>query len=469
MLKRIRRQIEFNRIGYSGEQIRKFAIHTGIGVIVVLILLCYIEIRKEAIAAACYEETLYKATAQGRWLKYGQYEPDTLYQKTIDKIPFLHYARISAVQSGNVNSNDNQTQVDMSSQEEYKRENAGEIHNTVYQKVEDENAQSARPNEEKEGGEQSNGSLLIHYAYGNIPPIEGAQAGQQGGQTGFYVGQQGQVQQSGIPWTVINNEYRSISTILSTVKEQYRWNDAAEQARFLKNYYIADVSVGNVNSIINGEKLLSIDTSLERISEEPQILIYHTHGTEGYSDSRNGVEADTVVGMGDILCEELTARGLSVIHDRTTYDYVNGKDNRNYAYTTARPQIEELLKEYPSIEVILDIHRDSGAARKATIDGKDTAQIMLFNGLCRNADGPISYLPNPYLDNTLAFSLQLNLLGRERYPGLMYKLYLKNYRYNMHFTGHCMLVELGTQNNTVEEAQNGVRYLAELLYELLTE
>lgn len=435
MLEKIKRK---SGIRYHGDALRRIAIRTGIGIIVVLIMLCYVEIRKEVIAAASYEKILYRATAQGRWVKYGQYEPDTLYQKTIDKIPFLHYARISRLESKNVKSE------------------------TGFNQTGQEGEKDASNSEESQS--QSKGSLLVRYAYGTIQPIPG-EPGEEEGQSG----QQGQTQSSEFPWLVGSNSRKSVSTILSTVKEQYRWKDAAEQARFLKNYYIADVSVGNVSSVINGEKLLSIDTSLERISEEPQILIYHTHGTEGYSDSRKGVEADTVVGMGDILCEELTSRGFSVIHDRTTYDYVNGKDNRNYAYTTARPQIEALLEEYPSIEVILDIHRDSGAARKTTIDGKDTAQIMLFNGLCRNADGPISYLPNPYLDDTLAFSLQLNLLGKERYPGLMYKLYLKNYRYNMHFTGHCMLVELGTQNNTVEEAQNGVRYLAELLHELLTE
>lgn len=435
MLEKIKRK---SGIRYHGAALRRIAIRTGIGIIAVLIMLCYVEIRKEVIAAASYEKILYRATAQGRWVKYGQYEPDTLYQKTIDKIPFLHYARISRLESKNVKSETGFNQTGL------------------------EGEKDASNSEESQS--QSKGSLLVRYAYGTIQPIPG-EPGEEEGQSG----QQGQTQSSEFPWLVGSNSRKSVSTILSTVKEQYRWKDAAEQARFLKNYYIADVSVGNVSSVINGEKLLSIDTSLERISEEPQILIYHTHGTEGYSDSRKGVEADTVVGMGDILCEELTSRGFSVIHDRTTYDYVNGKDNRNYAYTTARPQIEALLEEYPSIEVILDIHRDSGAARKTTIDGKDTAQIMLFNGLCRNADGPISYLPNPYLDDTLAFSLQLNLLGKERYPGLMYKLYLKNYRYNMHFTGHCMLVELGTQNNTVEEAQNGVRYLAELLHELLTE
>ncbi len=430
MLNKIKRK-RVNR--YQGEAIRKISIRTGIGIVAVLILLCYFQTRKDVIAAACYGSTIYHATAPGRWLKYGQYEPDTLYQRTIDKIPFFYYARMSRPEAENGDTE--------------KLQDDSSDHGGHEDKEEQSNEQVT----------QSKGALLVRYAYGTVRPVQEASPGQQG-----------QTENSELSG-VINTVGKDLSTILATVKEQYLWGDTAEQARFMKNYYIADVSVGNVNTVIDGEKLLTLDTSLERISEEPQILVYHTHGTEGYQDSREGIVADTVVGMGDILCEELTARGFSVLHDRTTYDYVNGKDNRNYAYTTARPEIEALLKEYPSVEVILDIHRDSGAARRTTINGKETAQIMLFNGLCRNADGPISYLKNPYLEETLAFSLQLNLLGRERYPGLMYKIYLKNYRYNMHFTGHCMLVELGTQNNTVKEAQNGVRYLAELLCELLTE
>ena len=444
------------RIHYNAEGIRKTAIRIGIAMIVVLILLCYIEIRKETIAAGLYEKTLYKATATGRWLKYEQYEPKTLYRKLLDKIPVLHYARLNALQAEA--GEKAQQQMKNSKTDRENNITSEEKADETAEKIWEENKAAQDTANERSDRDSGLGSLLIRYAYGTVQPLQES-TGQQDGQEETQAG----------PWAVINASRRSVATILATVKEQYRWKESAEQARFLKNYYIADVSVGDVSSIINGEELLNTDTSLERIREEPQILIYHTHGTEGYSDSRKGVEADTVVGMGDILCEELTARGFSVMHDRTTYDFVNGKDNRNYAYTTARPEIEALLDEYPSIEVILDIHRDSGAARRTTINGKDTAQIMLFNGLCRNADGPISYLENPYLEETLAFSLQLNLLGRERYPGLMYKMYLKNYRYNMHFTGHCMLVELGTQNNTVEEAQNGVRYLAELLYELLTE
>ncbi len=450
MFEKRKRRIGFH---YTAEGMRRVIIRCGITLIAGLVLLCYIEIRKESIVAAWYEETLYRATAQGRWLKYGQFEPEISYQKRLDRIPILHYVRQSVLQS----------EAEEKSQGKIQSKNAeengsGEQSIENKEEIRNENAQAAKNKSEKDVSGQ--GSLLVRYAYGNIQPL---QDGQQSGQ------EAGEIQHSVEPGTIAYNARKSVGTILATVNEQYRWKESAEQERFLKNYYIADISVGDVSSVINGERLLSIDTSLERITEEPQILIYHTHGTEGYSDSRKGVEADTVVGMGDILCEELTARGFSVVHDRTTYDYVNGKDNRNYAYTTARPEIEALLKEYPSVEVILDIHRDSGAARRTTINGKETAQIMLFNGLCRNADGPIEYLPNPYLEETLAFSLQLNLLGRERYPGLMYKNYLKNYRYNMHFTGHCMLVELGTQNNTVEEAQNGVRYLAELLCELLTE
>ena len=399
----------------KGKIIQKYLVRTGIGLVVAVLLLCVIELKKEQMAKALYTGTLYQATAQGRWLQYGRYEPAGLYRKTLDKIPILHYLR----------------------------------RNTGTASEPEEKEQESEETEVKDK-EIREGNLLVRYAYGTVQPLEnGIEAGTESTEEFIQM----------VP----------VQSVLSVVKEQYQWKDTAAQAKFLKNYYIADVSVGDVSAVINGETLLTKDMSLDRITEEPQILIYHTHGTERYQDSRPGTEADTVVGMGDILCEALTAKGFSVIHDRTTYDYINGKNNRDYAYTTARPEIEALLQEYPSVEVILDIHRDSGAARRTVIDGKDTAQIMLFNGLCRNASGPIKNLANPYLEDTLAFSLQLNLLGRERYPGLMYKIYLKNYRYNMHFREHCMLVELGTEQNTVEEAQNGVRYLAELLYELLTE
>lgn len=164
-----------------------------------------------------------------------------------------------------------------------------------------------------------------------------------------------------------------------------------------------------------------------------------------------------------MLAEYLRSYGYTVYHDMTAYDRKDGKDNRNYAYSTARPEIEAFLEEHPEVQVVIDLHRDSGAKRVTEIDGKATAKIMLFNGLCRNTTGPIADLENPNLKGNLAFSLQTNLSGRVLYPDLMYRIYLKNYRYNQHFRERCLLVELGTEQNTVEEACNAMKPFAEIL------
>lgn len=215
------------------------------------------------------------------------------------------------------------------------------------------------------------------------------------------------------------------------------------------------------------EYFIGKDLSLEK-SEEPQILIFHTHGSEGFSDSRPGESADTVVGAGAFLKTVLEEKyGYNVLHDTTIFDRKNGKDNRNYAYNEALDYLEELLKQYPTIEVIIDLHRDAGTKRVATIDGKQVAKVMLFNGLCRNTQGKLTYLPNENLKDNLAFSFQMKLVGDEMYPGLMNRIFLKDYRYNMHLAKRYLLVELGTEKNTVEEAMNAMEPLADVLCQVL--
>lgn len=104
----------------------------------------------------------------------------------------------------------------------------------------------------------------------------------------------------------------------------------------------------------------------------------------------------------------------------------------------------------------------------ATIDGKPMAQIMFFNGLCRTAArGPINSLPNEYLADNLAFSFQLQLMANEYYPGLARRIYLKGYRYNMHLCPKSLLVEVGAQTNTKEEAYNAMEPLADILDKVL--
>jgi stage II sporulation protein P len=252
--------------------------------------------------------------------------------------------------------------------------------------------------------------------------------------------------------------------------EQFTLKQLSNRNFLLNNFYIIDSATRIVDDLFNGEKLVEKDMTLKASSDKPQILIYHTHSQEAYIDSRKGKEEDTIVGVGTYLTKLLTERyGYNVIHDKSKYDMMEGFIERNLAYNHAADGLEEILNKNPSIEVVIDLHRDGADYKRVTrINGEDVAQVMLFNGLSRNTKGKITYLDNPYLQDNLAFSLQTQLKGRELYSGLMYKNYLHAYRYNMQYRKKSLLVELGTDKNTVKEAKNAMDYFAEVLYQLLS-
>lgn len=232
----------------------------------------------------------------------------------------------------------------------------------------------------------------------------------------------------------------------------------------IRNFYIVDEATKVTENLFDSEVLLGRDMTIKQGNDAPQILIYHTHSQEAYADSREGVMEDTVVGIGSYLADILKENfGYNVIHDKSSYDMVNGKLDRNKAYNYAREGITTILDENPGIEVMIDLHRDAGGKRSALIDGKEVAQIMLLNGLSRDVNGPITYLDNPNLQDNLAFSFQLQLKSLELHPGLFYRNYLKDYRYNLHIRPKSILMELGTINNTVESARNAMDYFAEIL------
>ncbi|WP_343208961.1 stage II sporulation protein P [Anaerolentibacter hominis] len=237
----------------------------------------------------------------------------------------------------------------------------------------------------------------------------------------------------------------------------------------LSNFYILD-SVTSVNEkVLPVKTMLSKDMTLKQ-SDQPQILIYHTHGSETFADSKKGKTEDTVIGLGDTLTAELEKYGYNVIHDRNVYDEVDGVLDRSKAYTYSLEAVNRHLKENPSIQVVLDIHRDGVAGDEktyTTIDGEKSARIMFFNGLSRNKKGPIDYLNNPNRTGNLAFSLQMECKAMEEFPDFVKKIYLKNYRYNLHVRERCLLVEVGNQNNTVREGKNAMIHLAYLLNEVL--
>ena len=218
---------------------------------------------------------------------------------------------------------------------------------------------------------------------------------------------------------------------------------------------------------MNAENLLSKDITLQKEDppdpQKPQILIYHTHSQESYKNSGPG---GNVTDIGSYLAELLTEKGWSVYHDISVYDLKDGKMDRSKAYNYALEGLNQILAKYPSIQVILDIHRDGVGENvylKADVNGKPTAKIMFFNGLSQTPEGPISYLPNPYREENLAFSLKMQLKAEEYYPGFTRKIYLKGLRYNEHLRPRSALIEVGAQTNTFEEAKNAMEPLAELL------
>ena len=211
-------------------------------------------------------------------------------------------------------------------------------------------------------------------------------------------------------------------------------------------------------------------------STQPQVLILHTHGSEAYTpadstdvvwsgDHRTTDSRYNVVKVGDGMAEVFSQAGISVLHDRTLYDY----PNYSGAYDRSLAAIRSYLAQYPSIRFILDIHRDAiedGQGREykvvSAIDGVGTAaQLTLVVG----SDGSGLTHPNWKENLKLAVALQQDILTE--YPSLMRPILLRNSRYNQHATSGSLLVEVGAAGNSPEEALLAGRLFAERMVEVL--
>ena len=213
------------------------------------------------------------------------------------------------------------------------------------------------------------------------------------------------------------------------------------------------------------------------LSEDgPQILILHTHGSEAYTpagdetivwsgDHRTTDTRCNVVRVGDEMAEVFGQAGISVLHDRTLYDYPSYAGS----YDRSLVAIQNYLKQYPSIRFILDVHRDAiedgqGNQYKvvSAIDGEGTAaQLSIVVG----SDGSGLTHPNWIENLRLAVAIQENILAK--YPTLMRPVLLRNSRYNQHATAGSLLVEVGSAGNSPEEAVLAGRLFAERMAEVL--
>ncbi len=262
------------------------------------------------------------------------------------------------------------------------------------------------------------------------------------------------------------------SSIPANIGITYSMEQLNDFEFLIGNCYTIDGSTSITSEDINIETMLTEDLSLDMSGDEYKVLIYHSHGSETFINSRPGVTEDSIIGVGDELTRILQEDyGIKTYHDRTVYDVVDGKLDRNYAYTASGYGIDKILEQYPSIEVVLDIHRDGvrdDVHLMKVIDGKPTAQIMFFNGISRlNDEGELGYLHNPNRSSNLSFSLQMHLKGKELYGDLMRKIYIGGYCYNLDRKPRASLIEVGAQTNTVEEAKNAMIPLAAILYSVL--
>lgn len=224
------------------------------------------------------------------------------------------------------------------------------------------------------------------------------------------------------------------------------------------------------------QALAAAQVSVELPGEGPQILIMHTHGTEAYtmdgadiyqeSDaSRTTDENYNILRVGDEMQRVFEEMGLEVVHDRTLYDYpqYSGSYDRSYA------GVESWLEQYPSIQVVLDVHRDAligedGTVYKAVtdVDGEKTAQVLMIVGTDELGEHP------DWTDN-LALAIQIQKSLDEQWPTLARPITLRSSRFNQQLTHGSLLVEVGSHGNTLEEALRGARLFAQAAGEVLLE
>ncbi len=206
---------------------------------------------------------------------------------------------------------------------------------------------------------------------------------------------------------------------------------------------------------------------------EPTVLIIHTHATESYTrapeedyeESAAFRTLDTgynMVSIGDRLTQVLTAGGITVIHDRQLLDH----PSYNGSYTRAREVIQEWLKKYPSIQLVLDLHRDASGDLNnqmktgVTWDGVDYAGMMLVMGT--NASGQY----HPKWKENLALGLKLQCLLEEQVPGITRPISLRPTRFNQDLTAGSLLIEMGAAGDTREKALHAAEQLGEALLAL---
>lgn len=239
-------------------------------------------------------------------------------------------------------------------------------------------------------------------------------------------------------------------------------------AGYIKNS--TDLSNQQVAAFLAQPLELKLDSG-----SEPQVLIVHTHATESFEPFdrdfcdtsytwRSTDNTQNVVYLGDIITQQLEEAGIGVIHDSTQHDY----PSYNGSYERSAATIRKWLDQYPSIKVVIDVHRDAvespaGNLIKpvAVIDGEKTAQVMIIAGC---DDGTMNM---PQWDRNLRWAAALQTTAETLYPGLTRPVFFCYRKYNMDLTGGSLLIEFGSHGNTLEETARAAQYMGHAMAQTL--
>lgn len=266
--------------------------------------------------------------------------------------------------------------------------------------------------------------------------------------------------------------------------DAYNKAHAGEEKYPVVEYSITsgDISYRGIQVKNSSSYDLDIKTELEKESgislentDKPQVLIYHTHTCESFLDydtgyyyesfyARSGDKKKNVCAVGEELTAQLNSLGIRTLHDTTLHD------NPGYSgsYYRSTDTVEKYLKKYPSIKVVLDIHRDglgTDTQRNkpvCTVNGRKAAQIMILAGY--NCDGDESFR---HWESNLNFALRLQQCAQKSYPGLMRPLYFGDFMYNMNINEGSLLIEIGADSNTVDEARYSAYLLGNVIAKVL--
>ena len=237
-----------------------------------------------------------------------------------------------------------------------------------------------------------------------------------------------------------------------------------------------DSALVEINSVCGYETDLSgwlqKPLSWDLAQEQPTVLILHTHGTEAYTKTEDYQESSkyrtlnkdyNVVFIGKALKEALEAEGIGVIHDTTMHD----QPSFSGAYGAARKTIKQYLKEYPSIALVLDIHRDSVEDSKgkqvrftAKVDGQTTGRLMLVVGTDANG------LKHPDWPDNMALAVKLHAQLEKNAPGICRPISFRKQRFNQDLSAGGLIVEVGSAGNTRQEALLAAKELAKAVVQL---